>query len=142
LWRYNTGKTRTRDKYRTVYTEKQRVELEAEYEHNTYINSQRKASISSAVGLSERQVKIWFQNRRAKDRKQHRRRDAKLHHQEQAESETETNNTGSCFVPTPLATNARPSALTERKFIDSTLFCDPRMVSLTSHPTYFSTTAR
>jgi len=132
----DAGKTRTRDKYRTVYTEKQRLELEAEYDRSTYITSQRKTSISSAVGLSERQVKIWFQNRRAKDRKQRRRRTAKLQQQQQlVESETETNS----FVPTSLATTATQP---DRKFIDSTLFRDPRMVSMISHPTYFSTTTR
>ena len=120
-----------------MYTEKQRVELETEYEHSTYITSQRKAAISSAVGLSERQVKIWFQNRRAKDRKQRRRRAAKLQ-QQPVENETETN-----FVPMSLATTDSPSELShERKFIDSALFCDPRMMSLISHPTYFSTATR
>nr|WKZ08250.1 Cdx1 protein [Nais communis] len=68
------GKTRTRDKYRTVYTEPQRVELEAEFQRTTYISAQRKADIASMVGLSERQVKIWFQNRRAKDRRHDRKR--------------------------------------------------------------------
>jgi len=136
-----TGKTRTRDKYRTVYTENQRVELEAEYESSAYITSQRKASISSTVGLSERQIKIWFQNRRAKDRKERRRQAAKAQQQQppvKSETETETNS----FVPTSLA--AGPTELPERKFrpTDSTLFCDLRMMSLTSHPTYFSTTAR
>lgn len=63
------GKTRTREKYRTVYTEQQKVELEKEYVKGTFISVQRKADIAKEVGLSERQVKIWFQNRRAKDRK-------------------------------------------------------------------------
>ena len=66
---YSAGKTRTKDKYRTVYSEPQKAELERFYVSNTYISAQRKAEISRAVHLSERQVKIWFQNRRAKDRK-------------------------------------------------------------------------
>jgi homeobox protein CDX len=63
------GKTRTREKYRTVYNELQKVRLESEYAANTYISADRKASIAQATKLTERQVKIWFQNRRAKDRK-------------------------------------------------------------------------
>jgi len=132
------GKTRTRDKYRTVYTEKQRLELEAEYERCTYITSQRKLSISPEIGLSERQIKIWFQNRRAKDRKERRRRAARLQ-QQPVENETETNITS---VPTTFAAVASPSELCDRKFFDSKVFCDPRMMTVTSHPTYFSTTTR
>ena len=57
------GKTRTKDKYRIVYSEYQKVELEKEYLYSKYITIQRKAELSRSIGLSERQVKIWFQNR-------------------------------------------------------------------------------
>ncbi|KAK2176745.1 hypothetical protein NP493_643g04011 [Ridgeia piscesae] len=70
-----TRKTRTKDKYRIVYSEYQKVELEKEYMYSKYITIQRKAELSRAIALSERQVKIWFQNRRAKERKQKRKRD-------------------------------------------------------------------
>lgn len=70
-----TGRTRTKDKYRVVYTEYQRNELEKEFLFsNKYITIKRKTEISSSLGLSERQVKIWFQNRRAKERRQLKRR--------------------------------------------------------------------
>ena len=65
-----SGKTRTREKYRTVYNERQKMQLEEQYIANTYISAQQKADIARDIGLSERQVKIWFQNRRAKDRRQ------------------------------------------------------------------------
>ena len=64
------GKTRTREKYRTVYNERQKKQLEQQYIANTYISPEQKTDIARAVGLTERQVKIWFQNRRAKDRRQ------------------------------------------------------------------------
>ena len=51
------------------------MELEKEYMYSKYITIQRKAELSRAIALSERQVKIWFQNRRAKERKQKRKRD-------------------------------------------------------------------
>ncbi|KAJ8675274.1 hypothetical protein QAD02_011060 [Eretmocerus hayati] len=66
----NPGKTRTKDKYRVVYTEHQRLELEKEFYSSKYITIRRKAELAASLALSERQVKIWFQNRRAKERKQ------------------------------------------------------------------------
>lgn len=76
-----TGKTRTKDKYRVVYTDHQRVELEKEFYYSRYITIRRKAELASNLGLSERQVKIWFQNRRAKERKQVKKRE-ELNHKE------------------------------------------------------------
>lgn len=63
------GKTRTKDKYRVVYNDFQRLELEKEYHTSHYITIRRKSELANILHLSERQVKIWFQNRRAKDRK-------------------------------------------------------------------------
>ncbi|XP_020359181.1 homeobox protein CDX-1-like [Oncorhynchus kisutch] len=63
------GKTRTKDKYRVVYTDQQRMELEKEFQSSRYITIRRKTELSLGLYLSERQVKIWFQNRRAKERK-------------------------------------------------------------------------
>ncbi|NWR37936.1 CDX4 protein, partial [Tachuris rubrigastra] len=64
-----SGKTRTKEKYRVVYTDHQRLELEKEFHCNRYITIRRKSELAANLGLSERQVKIWFQNRRAKERK-------------------------------------------------------------------------
>ncbi|KAM7000182.1 homeobox protein CDX-1a isoform 2-T2 [Tautogolabrus adspersus] len=82
-----SGKTRTKDKYRVVYTDQQRLELEKEFQHNRYITMRRKSELSMALSLSERQVKIWFQNRRAKERKVTRK---KLQHSQQASTTTPT----------------------------------------------------
>ncbi|KAI8508596.1 homeobox [Branchiostoma belcheri] len=69
------GKTRTKDKYRVVYSDHQRLELEKEFYSNKYITIKRKVQLANELGLSERQVKIWFQNRRAKQRKMAKRKE-------------------------------------------------------------------
>lgn len=66
----NPGRTRTKDKYRIVYTDLQRLELEKEFHYSRYITIRRKMELASFLNLSERQIKIWFQNRRAKERRQ------------------------------------------------------------------------
>lgn len=51
-----TGKTRTKEKYRVVYTDHQRLELEKEFHCNRYITIRRKSELAANLGLSERQV--------------------------------------------------------------------------------------
>ncbi|GFS82966.1 homeobox protein CDX-1 [Nephila pilipes] len=70
----NPGRTRTKDKYRIVYTDHQRLELEKEFHYSRYITIRRKIELASLLSLSERQIKIWFQNRRAKERRQAKKR--------------------------------------------------------------------
>ena len=52
------GMTRTKDKYRVVYTEKQRIGLEREYKANKFITTKKRAEISQELDLSERQVNV------------------------------------------------------------------------------------
>lgn len=49
-------KTRTKDKYRVVYNETQRFELESEFFKSKYITSRRKTELASFLDLSQRQV--------------------------------------------------------------------------------------
>ncbi|QQP53135.1 Segmentation polarity homeobox protein engrailedlike, partial [Caligus rogercresseyi] len=54
---------------RTAFSSEQLARLKREFDENRYLNEERRRALSSELGLNETQIKIWFQNKRAKLKK-------------------------------------------------------------------------
>ncbi|KRX26776.1 Homeobox protein ceh-9 [Trichinella nelsoni] len=57
-------------KARTTFTGRQIFELERQFELKKYLSSSERAELAKLLHVTETQVKIWFQNRRTKWKKQ------------------------------------------------------------------------
>ncbi|XP_063992925.1 segmentation polarity homeobox protein engrailed-like [Diachasmimorpha longicaudata] len=54
---------------RTAFSGEQLARLKSEFTENRYLNERRRQQLSRELGLNEAQIKIWFQNKRAKIKK-------------------------------------------------------------------------
>ncbi|XP_071447957.1 homeobox protein Hox-B3-like [Hetaerina americana] len=64
------GDHKKKKKARTTFTGRQIFELERQFEVKKYLSSSERADMAKLLNVTETQVKIWFQNRRTKWKKQ------------------------------------------------------------------------
>ncbi|KAB7504458.1 Ventral anterior homeobox 1 [Armadillidium nasatum] len=74
---------------RTTFTTEQLAALEKEFKRNHYLVGRERSILATKLGLSETQVKVWYQNRRTKCKRDR-------------ERVTETTGTNGNFSSTPL----------------------------------------
>ncbi|EGT33411.1 hypothetical protein CAEBREN_23323 [Caenorhabditis brenneri] len=54
---------------RTAFSSEQLVQLEKQFSDNRYLSRPRRYQLAQQLSLSETQIKIWFQNRRMKNKR-------------------------------------------------------------------------
>lgn len=66
----NSKANKKKKKARTTFTGRQIFELEKQFDAKKYLTASERSDMAALLNVTETQVKIWFQNRRTKWKKQ------------------------------------------------------------------------
>ncbi|KAF1765510.1 hypothetical protein GCK72_005462 [Caenorhabditis remanei] len=88
---------------RTTFSPEQATRLESEYLGDSYMAREKRLLLAQSLSLSENQVKTWFQNRRAKDKRDRKTENSSNHSRKSSpsrKSSSDSSPTPSLMTPT------------------------------------------
>ncbi|XP_074096440.1 uncharacterized protein LOC141525739 [Cotesia typhae] len=66
---FNKNPSCSKRRTRTVFKDNQLLHMEQIYTQSNYLCRQKRIDLAESLGLTEKQITVWFQNRRMKDKK-------------------------------------------------------------------------